>query len=738
MIRFYNKLFLTNQNTCFNIIKILDMKKIITIILTLLLPATCFAQLRFLYDSFDEIHGFIDLSDKTDENGQPLAILIVKTLDISDEECNKIMFSTDVSPNLEAEYRAGEVWLYIPFYSNLLKMRQPNNEDYEQFFFPFNLQPKQGYEISITKYNTELYAHDISYNYLFIRSDQPEAIICIDGDYVGIGEGGKQCEIGETHSWTMDCHLFHSDSGEVTITEGEPVTIERRMRPAFGLIKVTTEPENGATVFVDNKKVGVTPFTTDRLNVGEHQILVLKEMYHPQQLTVNVSESQTSDAHIVMRPNFATVNVSTTDDAEIFIDGENKGKGQWNGRLFSGNHLFEARKSSHRTSSKTINLSLGTTKDIIIPEPEPIFASIEMNTVPQGTKIIIDNEVKGLSPCVINDVLIGEHIITAEKEGWSITEHRVSLKEGDILSFNDSLSSGREITITTNVQGDNIFIDGRFLGESPVKTNLTIGEHRVKAERNGMAVEKQLIVKGNSDNIFNISFDMVINVKGVTFEMVRVDGGKFKMGATPEQKKLAEKDESRAHNVTLDDYYIGKYEVTQSLWNAVMDNNQSAFKGSNRPVERVSWNDCQEFIRRLNELTGNNFRLPTEAEWEYAARGGKKSHGYKYSGSDNIDDVAWYAGNSGNETHDVGQKNPNELGIYDMSGNVWEWCSDWYFNKYSRRSQKNPAGPEKGNKKVFRGSCWYNDAKSCRVSNRHSNDPVYSLSYMGLRLVLEK
>ena len=297
----------------------------------------------------------------------------------------------------------------------------------------------------------------------------------------------------------------------------------------------------------------------------------------------------------------------------------------------------------------------------------------------------------------------------------------------------------KEITINTDVAGDRIYVDSRYIGDSPLTAALTFGTHVIKAERGGRTMERQInVMEEGGITTMNIRFDMVINVKGVTFEMVRVDGGKFKMGATPEQKKLAEKDESRAHNVTLDDYYIGKYEVTQSLWNAVMDNNQSAFKGSNRPVERVSWNDCQEFIRRLNELTGNNFRLPTEAEWEYAARGGKKSHGYKYSGSDNIDDVAWYAGNSGNETHDVGQKNPNELGIYDMSGNVWEWCSDWYFNKYSRRSQKNPAGPEKGNKKVFRGSCWYNDAKSCRVSNCHSNDLVYSLSYMGLRLVLEK
>ncbi|MGN0033523.1 MAG: SUMF1/EgtB/PvdO family nonheme iron enzyme [Candidatus Limimorpha sp.] len=712
------------------------MKRLITIIITSLLPMMGLAQIKFLYNSFDEIHGFVDLNDKTDDNGKPFSVLIVKSTNINDEDFNNIIFSTDVTSTIEAEYRAGEAWLYIPYYSNLLKMRQPNMQGFDEFYFPYNLTPKQGYEITITRYNTESDNHAKQFNYFFIRSDQPEAVICIDGDFVGIGEGGKSCEIGKTYSWTMDCHLFHSISGEVTITDGEPISIEKRMKPAFGLIKITSEPENGATVFVDNMKVGVTPYTTERLSVGEHNVSVLKEMYKPQTITVNVSEGLTSDAIMIMQPNFATVNVSTTDDADIFIDGEKKGKGQWSGRLFYGYHLLEARKDFHRTSSLSLNLPIGITKDITIPNPDPIFASIEMNTMPQGAKILIDNDLRGISPCVISDVLIGNHVITVEKEGWSTVEHRITLKEGDALSLNDSLPSGRDVTITTNAQGDKIYTDGRYIGDSPVKTNLTIGEHRVKAERNGMAIEKQLIVTENNDDVFNISFDMIVSVNGVTFEMVRVDGGKFKMGATAEQKKFAENDESRTHNVTLNDYYIGKYEVTQSVWNAVMDNDQSAFKGPNRPVERVSWNDCQEFIRRLNEATGKNFRLPTEAEWEYAARGGKKSHGFRYSGSDKIDEVAWYSENSGNETHDVGQKKPNELGIYDMSGNVWEWCSDWYLKKYKRKSQKNPIGPNEGSNKVFRGSCWNNNANSCRVSNRHSNNPVYSLSYTGLRLVL--
>ena len=150
------------------------------------------------------------------------------------------------------------------------------------------------------------------------------------------------------------------------------------------------------------------------------------------------------------------------------------------------------------------------------------------------------------------------------------------------------------------------------------------------------------------------------------------------MGATSEQGEDADSDEKPAHQVTLSDYYIGETEVTQALWKAVMGTNPSNFKGDSNPVEKVSWNDCQEFIRKLNSLTGRTFRLPTEAEWECAARGGNQSKGYKYSGSNKIKDVAWYDGNSKDKTHAVKTKPSNELGLYDMSGNVNEWCWDLY------------------------------------------------------------
>ena len=227
--------------------------------------------------------------------------------------------------------------------------------------------------------------------------------------------------------------------------------------------------------------------------------------------------------------------------------------------------------------------------------------------------------------------------------------------------------------------------------------------------------------------------DEVITVNGVSFKMIGVQGGTFTMGATSEQGSDAFDDEKPAHQVTLSTFSIGQTEVTQELWQAVMGSNPSNFKGAKRPVEQVSWEDCQNFIRKLNSLTGRRFRLPTEAEWEYAARGGNKGNGHKYAGSSAIDNVAWYDGNSGSQTHDVATKRANELGLYDMSGNVYEWCQDWY-GSYSSGSQTNPTGASSGSYRVSRGGSWFDYAGRCRVSSRYGSAPSYRYYNLGLRL----
>lgn len=264
---------------------------------------------------------------------------------------------------------------------------------------------------------------------------------------------------------------------------------------------------------------------------------------------------------------------------------------------------------------------------------------------------------------------------------------------------------------------------------------------------------------GNDDKFGYIDLEVNDIFADVAYdELVKVDGGTFTMGATSEQGSDYDSDEKPTHQVTVSDFYIGKYEVTQGLWEAVMSytglcadgSSLSAYSsdvwlgsnpsssygvGSAYPAYYVSYDDIVNiFIPRLNKITGKTFRLPTEAEWEYAARGGNKSKGYKYSGSNTIGNVAWYTDNSSSKTHPVGTKAPNELGIYDMNGNVLEWCSDWN-GSYSSSSQTNPTGPATGSYRVVRGGSWYYEARCCRVSYRINLTPSHRDNNNGFRLV---
>ena len=301
-------------------------------------------------------------------------------------------------------------------------------------------------------------------------------------------------------------------------------------------------------------------------------------------------------------------------------------------------------------------------------------------------------------------------------------------------------AAGYDVTFSCNVPSAALTIDGVANGTATGSRFLKTGSHSVRLTANGYEPLSRTITVNSTSTVFSFSMNKVEQtlspvLQNLVANMVSVDGGTFTMGGTSEQGSDAYDDEKPVHQVTLSSFSIGKYEVTQEEWEAVMGSNPSKFKGARCPVEQVSWEDCQEFIRKLNQLTGKRFRLPTEAEWEYAARGGNKSRGYKYAGGDNLNGVAWYTGNRGSSTHPVGQKSPNELGLYDMSGNVREWCQDWY-GSYSSNSQTNPVGPNSGSSRVRRGGSWGDSARFCRSSNRFSDSPSRRDCNLGLRLVL--
>lgn len=232
---------------------------------------------------------------------------------------------------------------------------------------------------------------------------------------------------------------------------------------------------------------------------------------------------------------------------------------------------------------------------------------------------------------------------------------------------------------------------------------------------------------------------LIVYVDSLAMRMMPVEGGTFVMGCThPRGEKHTYADELPLHRVTVNSFMMGQHEVTQALWKAVMGENPSKWAGNDSlPVEQVSWNAAQIFIARLSQMTGYRFRLPTEAEWEYAARGGCRSHGTPYPGvRSQMWEACWYGGNASGHSHPVGLLKPNELGLFDMGGNVMEWCADW-MAPYTAQPQTSPQGPRSGECRILRGGCFNSPTWGCSVFERGWYLPDYGYSYFGLRLVID-
>lgn len=408
--------------------------------------------------------------------------------------------------------------------------------------------------------------------------------------------------------------------------------------------------------------------------------------------------------------------------------------------------------------------------------------TLTIKYTPIEATVLVDNKrIKGSDGVAMANFPIGQHSFVVFCDGYESEEGMVKLKASAPSNLQITLSKeaktalastmGKEATNQNSVNSQNVKFFGKVVdvnGEpiigAAIKENGTDNWAITDMEGNffidaksptvtitvlyvGWQSKQVELTAGHKEQITLIenkkkesetANSISIPVKdGINIEMIKVEAGTFMMGATKEVKEPY-KIELPAHEVLLtEDYYIGKYEVTQALWNVVMDSKYSTNDGDLLPKNYVSWNDCQEFIEKLNKITGLKFRLPTEAEWEYAARGGKKSKRYLYSGSNNVLDVAWYDGNSSNKRHPVGTKQANELGIFDMGGNVSEWCQDLW-GQYQNDSQINPLGSSAGTKHVLRGGNYFFDIRICYLSYRMFAESNYKDAFSGFRLALSE
>ncbi len=621
---------------------------------------------------------------KRDQNNEVSALIKVVTTETG------FAFDGGMLGIVGTEQRTGEIWVYVPQKSRKITLSHQKLGVLRDYYYPVPVEAGRTYEMVLTTGKvTTIVQESAGGQYLVMTVTPANAEVSIDDVPVEVADGvvSTLLKYGR-HTYRVSAALHEPTMGQFEIGNAKK-ELSVALQPAYGVLKVDSDP-SGAEVYIDGdyQPAGTTPFTSKWLSPGKHTLQFKMPVYKTRTMEVVVpGNGTTQSVEAVLQPNFAEVSVSAPGDAEIYINNELKGVGRWSGRLNAGLYTVEARKTSHYSSSQSVEVVAGDKSTVTLSAPVPRYGSLNINTRPIGATVSVDGTaLTGTTPNIYADILIGEHTLTVAKPGYVEAEQRIMVEEGKVL---------------------------------PVSITLTEEEKAPVTAPSARTADSQSETKNR-----------VFTVNGVSFKMIFVEGGTFSMGSSS-----GEEDERPVHSVTLSDYYMGETEVTQELWQAVMGSNPSSFTGNRRPVERVSWYDCQEFIEKLNVLTGEKFRLPTEAEWEYAARGGNKSKGYAYAGSDNVWDVAWYSSNSDGTTHEVKGKLPNELGLHDMSGNVWEWCSDWY-GSYSEESQTDPQGLTSGSARIYRGGCWFYDADLCRCVYRDRSTPTGAGNTLGLRLVL--
>ena len=518
------------------------MRKLYLILLTFI-TINVFGQNDFFKvkeNSFRQIDGFVmlDKNEHYDDNDQPMALIKISTENITAEERRRITFKGNLATYFDVHFEPTEIHLYITAKTaDFIEIHHPDYGKTE-FTLPFDLKDFCGYEMVLQYIPIGLNPNVTQQNnYLTIICDQPNASIYIDDQYVS--DGFKSLAIGTTHSWRIECDMYHTESGTVTITKDEPITIEKQLRPAYGFIKVSSKPESDAVVFINNKKVGTTPYQSDKMASGTYNVRVVKDMYKTTEQSFTITDGNTTNALLDMAANFINLTVETDPNSDIYIDEQLKGKGKWNGRISDGAHFVEVKKDKHRTVSKNLNLVLGKDEVIKIETPAPITGMLDVSSVPVKADVYLNGKHYGTTPRIISDLIIGDYTLKLEKDGCASVTKNITIEENQTLTIKENLPTGKEVVIKTDQSGDKIYVDNSYIGISPIISNLSYGSHNIKAVRGSQTTTKEVEILVETDGRvspqkqeFVLAFGKMINItsnqKG---DDIYVDGKK--VGTTP-------------------------------------------------------------------------------------------------------------------------------------------------------------------------------------------------------------
>lgn len=522
------------------------MKKIL-LLFFIFISLNAFSQLQVKDGSFKYVLGGVieNKVEYTDGNDLPMALIKISTENISEQERLRLKFTGNRATQIIKKPKTGQMWIYISAETaTFINIMHP---DYGtcKYYIPEDLCDYCVYEM-VLQYipiaaadNEPLKPQN---TYLVIKTDHDDAAIFIDGQFAGTKQASKSFEIGSTHTWKIECELYHEETGTVTLNE--KTEIVKSLRPAYGYLEVNSKPESGAIVYVNNKKVGLTPYKSERLASGSYSVKVMKEMYQTAEMSFVVADSQTTYATLDMSANFVDVTINTDPESMIYVDEEYKGKGTWKGRLSEGAHFVEARKQSHESSSKNINLVLGKSETINIKAPKPIYGFLDVNSDPMSANIYLNGVKYGQTPNVISNLLVGDYELKLQIEGCPVFKKNITIKKGETLFLNEKLETGKSIKLKTNLAGDKIYVDGEYVGLTPLNVSLSYGSHEVKVVRNNQTAYKTIDVSvGGSDEFMLVYGKLITITSTAKGDAVYIDS-----------KKVGTTD-------FVQDFSLGKYEI---------------------------------------------------------------------------------------------------------------------------------------------------------------------------------
>lgn len=493
-------------------------KKIIFVVLTLL-SVRAMSQIEVRKGSFQKIPNFVmdDKENHRDGNGDPMALIKITTENISAEDRNKFYFKGNRATEFDAVPKIGELYLYLSAEAaTFIEIKHPDFgkcaiDIIETLGEP--LEDFSGYEmVIVSNYKIEP-KREPQNNYLIINTDQDNAMIYVDDKFIGLNEVSPLLSVDTVHTWRIECDMYETENGEVILSSSSPTILSKELKPKYGYVNITTSPEDSALVFIDRKYVGTTPYSSERIQSGIHDLLVLKDNFKTISQTFEVDSAYTTYLDLDM--DYSVVNVTVYADSlsKIYVDNKYKGEVMWNGFLNEGIHLFEARRTNYSTTFVEKEVLIGTNDVIELDEPKPIYSSADINSKPKDVDVYIDGEYKGQTPLFMPEIIIGQHEIKFAKVGYAQSMSIINVEEDEVFSIEENLSEGYFVVIETDTIGDKVYVDEQLLGLSPLEVYLSPGLHDVRIVRGNYIMEDDFFVSREDDNYVKILFNKKITIE---------------------------------------------------------------------------------------------------------------------------------------------------------------------------------------------------------------------------------